>query len=89
MTLFLIGALRAIVEMLGLCCLAQGFLYLMTGQKRATNPIYQLFALITRFPRRLVAFLLPIGSGPVSIGLACFAILLLLWIGLAAVRKFV
>lgn len=89
MTLFLIGALRAIVEMLGLCCLAQGFLYLLTGQNRATNPIYQLFALITQTPRRLVAVLLPAGSSPVSIGLACFAILLLLWIGLAAVRKFV
>jgi hypothetical protein len=59
MLLFLIGALRAIVEMLGLCCLAQGFLYLLTGQKRASNPIYQLFALITQAPRRLVAFLLP------------------------------
>ena len=60
MLLFLIGALRAIVEMLGLCCLAQGFLYLLTGQKRASNPIYQLFALITQAPRRLVAFLPPL-----------------------------
>ena len=89
MLLFLIGALRAIVEMLALCCLAQGFLYLLIGQKRASNPIYQLFALITQAPRRLVAFLLPAGSSPISIGVACFAILFLLWAGLAAMRKFV
>ena len=70
MLLFLIGALRAIVEMLGLCCLAQGFLYLLTGQKRASNPIYQLFALITQAPRRLVAFLLPAADATTTLPLA-------------------
>jgi len=89
MTLFLIATLRAIVEMLGLCCLAQGFLYLLAGQKREKNPIYQLFALITRAPRKLVATLLPVGTRATTIGLVCFAILLSLWAGLAAMRKFV
>ena len=35
------------------------------------------------------AFLLPAGSSPISIGVACFAILFLLWAGLAVMRKFV
>ena len=87
--LFLVSILRAIVEMLGLCCLAQGFLYLLAGQKRASNPIYQLFALITRAPRRWVAHLLPTGTGATTIGIVCFAILLSLWAGLAIMRKFV
>ena len=89
MTLALISGLRAIVEMLGLCCLAQGFLYMLAGHKRASNPIYQLFALITQAPRRLVARLLPTGTGQITIGVICFAILLSLWAGLAIMRKFV
>ena len=87
--LFLISALRAIVEMLGLCCLAQGFLYLLCGQKRAGNPIYQLFAVITRAPCRAVAKLLPMGTSQPIVGVVCFAILLALWMGLAAMRKFI
>ncbi len=89
MTLSLISILRAIVEMLALSCLAQGFLYMLAGQKRVSNPIYQLFALITRAPRRLVAILLPVGTSATTIGIVCFAILLSLWAGLAIMRKFV
>ena len=87
--LFLISALRAIAEMLLLCLLAQGFLYLLAGQKRATNPIYQLFSLLTRPPRRLLACLLPRQTSARSIGILWFAILLALWIGLALARKFI
>lgn len=89
MLLFLIAALRAIIEMLGLCCLAQGFLYLLAGPKRTSNPIYQLFAIITRAPRQLVARCLPVGSSTKGIGVACFVMLVLLWLGLAAMRKFI
>lgn len=87
--LFLIAALRAIIEMLGLCLLAQGLLHLLSGPQRERNPIYQLFALITRPPRRLVALLLPGGSPPWAVGLLCFGVLFALWIGLAVARKFV
>lgn len=87
--LFLIAALRAIIEMLGLCLLAQGFLHLLSGPRRQRNPIYQLFALITRPPRRLVALLLPADSPPWAVGLLCFGVLFALWIGLAVARKFV
>ena len=59
MILFAISALRAVVEMLAMCLLAQGVLYLLAGQRRADNPIYRLFALLTHPPRRLVASLLP------------------------------
>lgn len=87
MTLFLIGALRAIIEMLGLCLLAQGFLSLLAGQKRHSNPIYQLFSLLTTPPRRLVARCLPRGAAPSCVGLVCLVSLFLLWIGLALVRQ--
>ncbi|MCG2577961.1 hypothetical protein LZ012_13275 [Dechloromonas sp. XY25] len=88
MLVFLISALRAIIEMLGMCLLGQGMLYVLAGRGRANNPIYQLFDLITRPPRKIVEFLLPGASGR-TISVAYFAILLLLWLGLAFVRKFI
>jgi len=86
---FLIAALRAIIEMLGLCLIGQGMLALLAGPKRHANPIYRLFALITQAPRRLVAHLLPQGVGETTVGLCCFGLLFCLWIGLALVRKFI
>ncbi|AXS80185.1 hypothetical protein [Dechloromonas sp. HYN0024] len=88
MSLFLIGALRAIVEMLGWCLLGQGVLYVIAGRKRADNRIYQLFALITSPPRRLLAMLMPGTASPVLIGCITFVVVLMLWLGLAFVRKF-
>lgn len=86
---FLISAARATVEMLGLCMLGQGILYLVAGRQRATNRIYQLFDLITLPPRRLVARLTPGAPGGPAIGVLTFGILLLLWLGLAFARKFI
>lgn len=85
---FLIGALRAIVEMLGLCLIAQALLGLLAGQKRHNNPIYQLFSLITRAPLRLVAHMLP-RLGQKTIGIISFLALFFIWIGLAVLRKLI
>jgi hypothetical protein len=87
-SLFLVSALRAIVEMLGLCLLGQGMLHVLAGQNRSDNRIYQLFALITAPPRRMVAILLPRTTNPRLIGIITFVIVLILWLGLAFVRKF-
>jgi hypothetical protein len=86
---FLISAARAIIEMLGLCLLGQGVLFVLVGRHRANNRIYQLFDLLTKAPRRFVAKLLPSSFSESVIGVVSFALLLLLWIGLAFVRKFV
>ena len=88
MLLILISAARAVIEMLGLCLIGQGVLYVLAGRGRENNRIYQLFDLLTRAPRQLVAMILPGFSGKAG-GVACFAILLLLWIGLAFLRKII
>jgi hypothetical protein len=88
-SLFLISAIRAIVEMLGLCMIGQGILYFLAGRQRATNRVYQLFDLITKPPRRIVATFLPRSTSGAAIGMLSFAIVLILWLGLAFVRKFV
>ncbi|MDX9736741.1 MAG: hypothetical protein RBT53_01190 [Azonexus sp.] len=84
--IFCLSALRAIVEMLGLALLAQGVLALLAGSARNTNPIYQLFALITRRPRHLCGKLLPGVRRPWREGVLCFVLLAMIWIALAAWR---
>lgn len=88
MLYFLISALRAIVEMLGLSLLAQGVLYFVAGSGRAHNPVYQLFALISRGPRRMVARILPASCSPLTVAVVTFILLFCLWIGLAIFRGF-
>lgn len=85
---FLIAALRAIIEMLGLSLLALGFLHVISGARRGGNPIYQLFALLTRLPLRLASRLLPTGTPSWLVGVLCFTLLFTLWIGLALLRRF-
>lgn len=84
----MIGALRAIVEMLGLCLIGQGVLHLLAGEGRQQNAIYRLFDLLTRLPRRMAAMLLPKESSANMAGLFAFLLLFALWIGLAWLRKF-
>lgn len=86
---FLISALRAILEMLALCLLGQAILYVLAGRGRRENPIYRLFDLITRPPRQLVAMLLPHSCSALAVGTLAFVIVLVLWLGLAIMRKFI
>lgn len=86
---FALSALRALVEMLALCLLAQGVLYLLAGRGRAGNPIYRFFVLLTDPPRQLVASLLPRRVGALTVGVITFVLLFVLWIGLALARKLI
>ncbi|WP_374418910.1 hypothetical protein [Stutzerimonas kunmingensis] len=88
MLVFVIGALRAIVEMLGLCLIGQGVLYLLAGRGRQQNAMYRFFDLLTRPPRRLTALLLPKRVSGSMVGALAFVLLFVLWIGLAWLRKF-
>lgn len=84
---FLLAALRAVVEMLGYCLLGQAVLYLLAGDRRSRNPVYQLLSLITRPPRQLCARILPTGSSGPMVAAVCFSWLFMLWIGLAWLRN--
>jgi len=87
MTLFLISALRSVIELLGLCLLGQGILYILAGRNRANNHVYQLFDLITKAPRQIVASTMRTSTNSITVGVLCFVILLLAWLGLALIRK--
>lgn len=87
MLLYLVAALRAIVEMLAYCLIGQAFLFLLAGSRRATNPIYQLLSIITRPPRTLVSKLLPARTPAWLTALICFLFLVVLWLLLSWLRK--
>jgi uncharacterized membrane protein HdeD (DUF308 family) len=87
MLVFLLSALRAIVEMLGLCLIGQGILYVIAGEKRLSNPIYRLFRLLTEAPRRLAALLPGVKPDTTSAALLAFFLLFLCWLGLAWLRN--
>ena len=86
MLVFLISALRSIIEMLGLALIGLAVMYVLAGSQRDKNPIYQLFQLLTRAPRRLAAAMLPEKTRPGLSGLFCFILLFALWVGLALWR---
>jgi len=85
--LLFLSALRAVVEMVGLCAIGQGVLYVLAGSRRADNAIYRLFDLVTAPPRRLVRRLLPGGLGERASGPLSALLLFVLWIGLAWLKK--
>lgn len=87
--LFLVGAFRAVIEMVGLCLLGQGVLHLIGGSDPGRNPVYRLFALLTAPPRQLVRAMLPSRLPDRAIPALTFLLLFFLWIGLALVRKFI
>ncbi len=89
MTLFVIAALRAVVEMLGYCLIGRGLLALINGERRDGNPIYALLKLITQAPCQCVARCLPGQPGGALVGVLTFLLLLLVWVGLAILRKFI
>lgn len=85
--LFALSALRAIVEMLGLCLIGQAVVGVMAGPRRDANVVYRLFALVTQAPRSLVGYLLPAHCSERAVGIVCFIILFVFWVGLAILRK--
>ena len=78
MQVFVISALRAVVEMIGLCLIGQGVLYLLAGSRRQQNAIYRFFDLLTRPPRQFAAFLLPRGAPEMLVGLLALMLLFML-----------
>lgn len=84
---FFVSVFRAIVEMLMLCMLARGVLYLVAGQGRGGNPIYRLFATVTGPLLGAFAEVLPSRLPRARVPLLAFFVLFLVWLGLAIVKK--
>lgn len=85
--LFLVGAVRAMVEVALLSLLGQGVVGVLSGALRAKNPIYRGFSIITRPPIRFVRLLTPALVIDRHIPYVTFFVLFWLWILLAHVKR--
>lgn len=85
--LFVISALRAIVEVALLALLGQGVLALLAGARRATNPVYRLFQIITQPVMKGVRFLTPKAILDKHLPFVAFFLLFWIWILLAYVKR--
>lgn len=79
--------LRALAEVAGLFLLAQGVLFVLAGNTREKNPIYQLFRVITRPAIRMTRFITPKAIVDKHVPFVAFFLLFWLWILLAYVRQ--
>jgi hypothetical protein len=87
--LIIFGILRAMVEVALLALLGQGILALLSGAQKATNPIYRLFALVTRPVIRAARLITPRPILDRHLPVVTFLLLLWLWIFLAWMKRLV
>jgi uncharacterized protein YggT (Ycf19 family) len=85
--LFFLSVVRALVEVALLALLGQGVVALLAGARRATNPIYQLFAAVTRPAIRVVRFVTPKPILDRHVPFVAFFLLFWLWIFLAWAKR--
>ncbi len=86
--LLIIGILRALVEVAMLSLLGQGAVALLAGARRHSNPIYQLFAIVTRPVIRLARLITPRAIIDKHVPFVAFFVLFWLWIFLAWAKRF-
>jgi uncharacterized protein YggT (Ycf19 family) len=86
--LFILSALRALVEVAMLALLGLVAVALLSGPKRHSNPIYQLFAVIARPVIRGVRVITPKPIIDKHIPFVAFCLLFWLWIFLAWAKRF-
>lgn len=85
--LFLIGVLRALVEVALLCLIGQGLLGLLAGSRRHTNTVYRLFVLITSPIVKVVRRIAPPQIIDRHLPFVAFFVLFWAWIGLAWLKR--
>lgn len=86
--LLIVSILRALVEVAMLSLLGQGAVALLAGARRHSNPIYQLFAIVTRPVIRLARVVTPKAIIDSHVPFVAFFLLFWLWIFLAWAKQY-
>ena len=86
--LFILSILRALTEVALLTMFGQGLLALLAGARRAANPVYRVFQVITRPVIQGVRFITPRVVIDRHIPVVAFFLLFWLWIALAAAKRY-
>jgi hypothetical protein len=78
--LLLVTIFKALSELLALCLVGQGALWLLAGHAREQNLVYRMFAAVTRPVMRMARWLMPRFVLDRHIWLVALLIVLLVWI---------
>lgn len=87
--LFLVSALKALVEVAGMSLLAQGLIGLLSGKSKEDNFVYRLLKIVTSPVYNGVRFITPKFVADAHIGLASFFLLFWLWVALIYAKAYV
>ncbi|HEX5637816.1 MAG TPA: hypothetical protein VFY78_12050 [Gammaproteobacteria bacterium] len=87
--LFIVSALKAVVEVAGMALLGQGLIGLLAGKAKQGNFVYRIFLVITTPIYRLARALSPRFIADAHMGLASFFIVFWLWVGLVYAKGYV
>lgn len=85
--LFILGVVRALVEVAMLFLLGRGLLALLAGNRRQGNMMYKLFVIVTAPVLKMVRKVTPPQIIDRHLPFVAFALLFWLWIGLAYLKK--
>ena len=86
MIMLLISIAKALVEIAAMCLVAQMLVGLFSPAHRESNPIYQLFAIVTRPVNSLVRLMMPRFVINEHITFASLFVLATLWFGLLMLK---
>ena len=85
--LFVVGVVRALVEVALLSLLGQGVVGVLAGASRHTNPVYRVFMIITNPPVKFTRLITPKLIIDKHVPFVTFFVLFWLWILLAYVKR--
>ncbi|MCX7166372.1 MAG: hypothetical protein NTV11_08865 [Rhodocyclales bacterium] len=85
--LFMLGVLRALVEVAGLFLLGQGLLALLAGSRRHDNTMYKLFLIVTGPVVKATRMVTPRQIIDKHVPFISFAVLFWLWIALNWLKR--
>jgi hypothetical protein len=82
----IIVILKALTEIAGVAMLGQGVLWVIAGSKREQNAVYGLFKTLTSPVMKVTRWITPRVILDQHLGLVAFFLLLVLWVGLTAMK---
>jgi hypothetical protein len=85
--LLIVVVLRTLVEVAGMCLIAQGILHVLAGKRRERNIVYLFFRLVTSPVVRLTRWITPRVVLDGHIPFLAFVLLFWLWIALAVIKR--
>ena len=82
----IIVILKALAEVAGVALLGQGVLWVIAGSRREQNMVYGLFRTLTMPAMKVARWVTPRVVLDQHIGLVAFFLVLVLWLGLTAMK---